>query len=49
MTGVLKEWYCNLSPVRQDELHRLESTDIVVAISVEVMSCPRLYDQVLAL
>ena len=31
MTSVLKEWYSSLSPVRQDELHRLESTDTVVA------------------
>ena len=31
MTGVLKEWYCSLSPVRQDKLHRLENIDIVIA------------------
>ena len=30
MTGVLKEWYCSLGPVRQDELHRINSTDIVI-------------------
>ena len=31
MTGVIKEWYCSLGPVQQDELHKLESTDTVVA------------------
>ena len=31
MTGVLKEWYSSLGLVRQDELHRLENTDTVVA------------------
>ena len=31
MTGVVKEWYCSLGLVRQDELHRLKSTDTVIA------------------
>ena len=31
MTGVIKEWYCSLGPVRQDELHRLDSTNTVIA------------------
>ena len=30
MTSVLKEWYCSLSPIKQDELHRLDNTDTII-------------------
>jgi len=31
MTGTLKEWYQSLSPVNQEHMHRLESTDAVIS------------------
>ena len=31
MTDVLKEWYCSLGPIRQDELQKIDSTNTVIA------------------
>ena len=31
MISVLKEWYCSLGPIRQDELHIIDNTDTIIA------------------
>ena len=48
MIGVLKEWYCSLGPIRQDELHKIDSIDTVIValyhefLEVRVLSTKRL-------